>query len=221
MLARNQLLHRSALCEGLDEQTVKVLMGLIEFRVFAANERIVAEGEEARHIFYVASGIVRLTRTGTSGREVDICICEPGDVFADYLLPGGRRYALGARATDFVEVAAIDLFRLRALAEQCPGIARNLMRIASRHLLEAFDCIAADRSQTAPQRVANYFLGHCPPLAAEATFRLPYRKRILAGKLGLAPEALSRAFSALAAAGVRVSGRMVRIESVERLRAVC
>lgn len=221
MLAKNQLLQRSALCEGLDEQTVKSLTGLAEFRTFAPNERIVAEGEGARHIFYVVAGIVRLTRASSSGRETDVCICESGDVFADYLLPGGRTYALGARATDFVEVAAIDLFRLRVLSEQQPAIGRNMMQIASRHLLEAFDCIAGDRLQTAPQRVANYFIRHCPASSAQATFRLPYRKRILAGKLGLAPEALSRAFAALAGAGVQVSGRTVRIESVERLRAAC
>jgi CRP-like cAMP-binding protein len=221
MLAKNQMLEKSPLCEGLDEQTVKSLMGLVEFRAYEPNDRIVFEGEDACHIFYVATGIVRLTRAGSSGREADIAICEAGDLFADYLLSGGHSYALGAWATDFVEVGAIDLFQLRVLAEQHPGIERNMMRIASRHLLEAFDCIAGDRSQTAPQRVANYFLRHCPASAAQATFRLPYRKRILAGKLGLAPEALSRAFSTLAGAGVRVSGSIVRIESVERLRAAC
>jgi CRP-like cAMP-binding protein len=205
----------------LDEQTIKSLMDLAEVQAFAANEPIVSEGADARHIFYVVTGIVRLTRAGSSGRETDVCICEPGDVFADYLLPEGRSYVLGARATDFVEVAAIDLFGLRVLAEHNPALERNMMRIASRHLLEAFDCIAGDRSQTGTQRVANYFLRHCPASATQATFRLPYRKRILAGKLGLAPEALSRTFSALSAAGVRVSGRTVRIESVDLLRLAC
>ena len=97
----------------------------------------------------------------------------------------------------------------------------NLMRIAPRHLVEAFECIAGDRSQTAAQRVANYFLRHCPGSATQAAFRLPYRKRILAGKLGLAPEALSRAFSALSDIGVVVAAKNVRIDNVEMLRTIC
>ncbi|MBB5576558.1 MULTISPECIES: Crp/Fnr family transcriptional regulator [Rhizobium] len=221
MLAKIQLLQRSPLCEGLNEHTVTNLLSLVEFRRFGPNECIVSEGEDALHVFFVVTGIVRLTRGRASGRETDVGICEPGDVFSEYLVPGGRSHALTAWAADSAEVAAIDLLQLRILAAEHPGVLLNLMRIASRHLVEAFECIAGDRSQTAAQRVANYFLRHCPRSATQASFRLPYRKRILAGKLGLAPEALSRAFSALSDVGVVVAGKTVRIDNVEMLRTIC
>jgi len=97
------------------------------------------------------------------------------------------------------------------------------MRIMVRHLLGAMDCIAGDRLLTAAQRVANYLMSRCPASAttSRVTFRLPYRKRILAGKLGLAPEALSRAFAALAASGVEVRGKVVLVDSVDQLREAC
>jgi len=72
----------------------------------------------------------------------------------------------------------------------------------------------------AAQSVANFLLRQCPDAALQATFRLPYKKQILAGKLRLGPEAPSRAFAALAQCGVDVKGRTVRIENVVQLREV-
>jgi len=49
---------------------------------------------------------------------------------------------------------------------------------------------------------------------------LPFQKSLLAGKLGLAPEALSRAFSALKKAGVTVRGRIVQVNDVAALKQI-
>ena len=48
-------------------------------------------------------------------------------------------------------------------------------------------------------------------------FKLPFQKSLLAGKLGLAPEALSRAFAMLKKTGVSIRGRMVHITDAEAL----
>jgi CRP/FNR family transcriptional regulator, dissimilatory nitrate respiration regulator len=47
--------------------------------------------------------------------------------------------------------------------------------------------------------------------------RLPFQKSLLAGKLGLAPEALSRAFSTLRDNGVIVRGRLIHVENTGAL----
>jgi CRP-like cAMP-binding protein len=74
--------------------------------------------------------------------------------------------------------------------------------------------------QTAPQRDAHYLLTHCVEEGSIACLRLPFQKSLLARKLGLAPEALSRAFSTLRQAGVTVRGRAIAIRDVNALRAV-
>ena len=47
---------------------------------------------------------------------------------------------------------------------------------------------------------------------------LPYDKAVLAGALGMAPEALSRAFPALRAQGVEVRGREILVSDPDALR---
>lgn len=222
MLANNELLLRLEIFEGLDTKDSNNILKLVEMRSFAPNEEIVGEGQTGSHLFCVLTGLVRLTKKESSGREVDVWVCEPGDAFGEYLVPQeDGAYEHGAKAAEFTEIAMVDLSGLRALANTRQVIQRNIMRIMARHLLGALNCIAGDRLHTAAQRVANYFLSRCPAAASQVTFRLPYQKRVLAGKLGLAPEALSRAFAALSEVGVDVRGRTVRIESMVMLRQAC
>lgn len=221
MLAKNPVLQRSDLFAGLDQATMEQFAASASFRTFAPDERIIAEGQQASFVYCVTNGFVRLSKSESTGREADICVCEPGDTFGEYLLSGGDSYAYSARSADGAEVALFELADLQAFADRHPIIHRNVMRIMARHLLGAMDCIAGDRLHTAAQRVANYLVSRCPTSASRVTFRLPYRKRILAGKLGLAPEALSRAFAALAPSGVEVRGKVVLVDSVDLLREAC
>ncbi|AHF87999.1 Crp/Fnr family transcriptional regulator [Rhizobium leguminosarum] len=223
MLAKNSVLLQSELFAGLDQATAEQFTATAELRTFAADEKIIAEGQQASFVYCVMNGFVRLSKSESAGREADICVCEPGDTFGEYLLVGGDSYAYSARSADGAEVALFAVTDLQAFAAQYPVVHRNVMRIMVRHLLGAMDCIAGDRLLTAAQRVASYLISRCSAstTTTRITFRIPYRKRILAGKLGLAPEALSRAFAALAASGVKVRGKAVLIDSVDLLRKAC
>ena len=139
-------------------------------------EEILAEGEPGIHVVYVASAVVRLTRTESSGRDSDIRVCEPGDFIAEYLIALGGNYAHGACAGASSELVHFKAAALRALADKCPQLQRNLLTISARHLLEAFDGIAGDRLHTAAHRVAIFLLRQCPEATFQATFHLPYKK---------------------------------------------
>ncbi len=221
MLFNNERLLQSDLFGELSEDTVMRLTVLARRRTYVAGEEIFAEGDPGIHALYVASGVVRLTRRESSGEEADVCVCEPGDFIGEYVIALGGNYAHGACAGALSELMLFEAAALRTLAEKCPQFQRNLLKISARHLLEAFDGMAGDRLHTAAQRVANFLLRQCPEAALQATFHLPYKKQILAGKLGLGPEALSRAFAALTRCGVDVKGRTVLIENVALLRQAC
>lgn len=187
MLAKNSVPLQPDLFAGLDQATVEQFTATAELRTLAADEKIIAEGEQASFVYCVMNGFVRLSKSESAGREADICVCEPGDNFGEYLLSGGGSYAYSARSADGAEVALFALADLQTFADQNPVVHRNVMRIMVRHLLGAMDCIAGDRLLTGSQRWQTYLMSRCPALAttSQVTFRLPYRKRILAGKLGL------------------------------------
>ena len=220
MPIETSLLARSKLFEGLDLASAERLAEHGELMRFEPRDIITREGAEATAIFCVLQGYVRLCKANADGRAIDIRICEPGDSFAECLVAGGFTYAYSAHAAGAVMVARFDLAEVKALAHMDRDISGALMRLMAGHLLDLMECIASDRLDTALQRVTNYLLSHCMLDQQHATIHLPFQKNLLAGKLGLTPEALSRAFATLKSAGVAVQGRTVRIGDIAALRRV-
>lgn len=63
-------------------------------------------------------------------------------------------------------------------------------------------------------------LALAPGQTGAATVTLPSGRRLIAGRLGITPQSLSRAFAALRPLGVSGDGRQVSIADLERLRDV-
>ncbi|MFS8115093.1 Crp/Fnr family transcriptional regulator [Rhizobium jaguaris] len=213
-------LARSKLFAGLGKSAAERLYEKCEILQFKAGEFILREAEEAKAFFSVVDGYVRLLKMDEFGTQTDLTVCEPNDIFAECMLAGGKLYGYSAQAAGDAVVARFDLEDVRRLADADRTIERAVMQLMAEHFLSAMDCIAGDRSQTASQRLANYLLSRCTLQATSQIIELPFQKRLLAGKLGLAPEALSRAFATLRCAGVSVHGKTIRIDDVTALRRV-
>ncbi|OWK25347.1 Crp/Fnr family transcriptional regulator [Rhizobium yanglingense] len=221
MLAVNPALLNSDLFRGLEEDALEAFLSVAQLRTVAPLQQIVAEGDDAKSMFCVIHGYVRLIKTDRAGHQADIYLCEPGDTFGECLLSAGKTYACGACATDHTAIAEFDLGSLAALLDRFRPIEKNITRAMARNFQAAIECIAADRLNTAVQRVANYLLDRCLHNTTSAVIRLPYPKRVLAGKLGLAPGGLSRAFASLSTFGIAVRGRHIHIADADLLRTAC
>lgn len=178
---------------------------------------LVREQERIDAVFFVLSGLVRLYRLGKDGREADVAVVQRGDMFGVNAMFLNYRATANAQAAEPSIVARFQSRRLRQLAAEETDVAQALLEVVCHHGKMTEDCLADDRLLTAPQRVANYILSHCPNDSETFSFRLPFQKNVLAGKLGLAPEALSRAFSMLRQSGVIVKGRVIEIRDRQAL----
>lgn len=212
------ILSHSTLFVGLGTTAARRLLDTASVASHETRDLLFHEGDEAESFYCVLSGYVRLYRLGKDGREADIGLYGPGEIFGECSMFINHTYRMNAQTADPATLARFDLQKVRHLAEKEPEVAMALMNIMALHLQQARDNVANDRLQTAPQRVANYILENCPDDQEKASFRIPFQKSFLAGKLGLAPEALSRAFSLLKSSGVSVRGRMIEINDVEALR---
>jgi CRP/FNR family transcriptional regulator, dissimilatory nitrate respiration regulator len=204
---------------GMSQPALRKLLATAEVRRLDAKEVLFSEGQAAEHFFCVVSGHLRAYRTDRDGRSADVMLFGPGDCFGHCMLFNGAKQQFDVQAAERVTIVAFSLDHIRKLIGEEPDVARAVIRSLSTNLLNATDCIANDRLQTAPQRVAHYILTHCrkDDAGKSATMRLPFQKSLLAGKLGLAPEALSRAFSTLKDNGVIVRGRLIHVENTGAL----
>ncbi len=216
---RETLLNASLLSQ-LGAESVTAMMELVVIGSLPARQILFREGEAADALHCVLSGYVRAYRLDPDGREADVALYTAGDVIGVSAVFKGERYAASAQAAETATIARFDLRRVRELAGRHADLSLALASALARQLVDACTCIANDRLHTAPQRVALYLLSQCPAVEGPVEFRLPFQKSLLAGKLGLAPEALSRAFSSLRDHGVVVRGRLVQIADPETLRRV-
>ena len=75
--------------------------------------------------------------------------------------------------------------------------------------------------RTSTQRLGCYLLALAEENGADGFVELPHDKRLIAARLGMTPESLSRAFSSLRAMGVEVRGHRIRLTDVTKLRQYC
>ena len=213
------VLSRSRLLAPLELRLQKRILDCAIVTAHPNREVIVEMDSQPAQFFVVLNGHVRLYRIEKDGREADIAVYGPGDVFAECAMFLDGCYPFQVQAAEATTLARFDGEKISPMVVEEPALALSLMRIMAFHAMDARLNVANDRLHTAPQRVAKYLLelwhAHGGPGNA---FKLPFQKSLLAGKLGLAPEALSRAFSMLRNAGVSIRGRMVQITDAEALK---
>ncbi|WEX79345.1 Crp/Fnr family transcriptional regulator (plasmid) [Sinorhizobium numidicum] len=205
----------------LPGSSVEAILEGATLSTFGKQDVLFHQGDDIADVFFVLSGLVRLCRLGKDGRQADVAVLARGEMFGENAMFLGQRATTSAVAAEASIVVRVDSRKLRQLAAADPGMAQAMIEHLCYRGKMTEDLLAEDRLLTAPQRVANYVLSHCPKDTASFSFRLPFQKRVLAGMLGIAPEGLSRTFSRLRESGVMVKGRMIEIHdrrALERFR---
>ena len=213
---------RSALLADLEPRVQRRVLETASLRTCHAREVIITAESMPRSFFVVLGGHVRLYRMDGKGREADVAVYGPGDVFGECAMFLDGCFPFQVQAAEATMLAAFDIPTIVATMKEEPSLLLAVGRIMARHSMDARLSVANDRLNTAPQRVAKYLLELWRAQGGPVNhFRLPFQKSLLAGKLGLAPEALSRAFAMLQNTGVSISGRMVQITDAEALENFC
>ena len=138
-------------------------------------------------------GWVKLYRITLSGEETVIHILTKGDSFAEAVAFTGSRYPATAEAVSDARVVRIPADHVVRCIRESPDIALAIVASTSQHL--------------------HHLVQQGPCVIA-----LPYDKVLIAARLGLKPESLSRAFGKLRSVGVAVHASHVAVSDVTRLR---
>ncbi|MEQ1519230.1 MAG: helix-turn-helix domain-containing protein, partial [Usitatibacteraceae bacterium] len=99
-----------------------------------------------------------------------------------------------------------------------PEIAMAILSSTFRHLHSLVAQVEQLKAHTGAQRVAEFLLDLCECGSGSCTIILPYDKTLIAGRLGMQPQSLSRAFNRLEEYGVAISHNMAAIDDIDRLR---
>ncbi len=84
-------------------------------RTCAAGQTLFLEGDPSQTVYQVVSGIVKLTRVSSSGREVIVGLACPGDFIDVVAILDGETHGVGASALVGTDVELLCVARERAL----------------------------------------------------------------------------------------------------------
>jgi CRP-like cAMP-binding protein len=184
-----------------------------------AGEILFSQGGRADCFFYLVAGQLKLYRLSTDGQEKIIEVIEAGTTFAETrVFLENPRYHLSCAALTESEVVGIDSRNFRSVLHESPETGLLLLRELSQRLDGLIDQIDQLTLQNATARVAGYLLSGLPRGASQYLLRVP--KGVLASRVSVRPETLSRILRQLNHAGIAsVDSRgRVFVRDLERLR---
>lgn len=193
-------------------------------RQISRNTRIFRAGEPARSLFFLASGLVKLTDISTSGDEIIVELYRPGDIFGELCFRGGVQES-GATAVEPSEIREIPASLLIEQIRTRPDALMELLGELSGRLATAHSEVQALLSQTVLVRLGKKLLD----LVAESKtisdwLDLPhdFGHEELAQMLSVRRETVTRAMANLKELGlVSTAGRgRLRVQPAEMRRFV-
>ncbi|CAA6606292.1 Transcriptional regulator, Crp/Fnr family [Rhodospirillaceae bacterium LM-1] len=207
-----------ALFEGLAPKDLDWLAELGETRSYAKGETIFDQGDEARHLYVVEQGRVKIFTTSVNGAQNVLGLFGPGTHVAIVSLYGFDTYPASCEALEETRLLALPAQLLAKRLSEQPAIAMAMLKRAGKRLELLLDSYLDLKALSPLERLARHLLDLADAERGPARILLPYPRTVLAAAIGIAPENLSRAFARLAAIGVHSEGSIIVIEELSRLK---
>lgn len=217
----DRVARRSTLLASMPPAAADTLLAAASCTRYGRGETLFLQGEKATAIHIVIDGWVKLYRISPNGSEAVVGVFTRGESFAEAVALRDQPYPVTAEAVSECTVMHVPASAVTALIRSDPEVAINLLAATFLHLRSLVGQIEQMKAQTGAQRVAEFLLDLSPCAEGSCVVNLPYDKVLIAGRLGMKPESLSRAFSKLRSIGVVIDRHHAAIENVGRLRDYC
>lgn len=158
-------------------------------RQFARGERIYTAGEQAKALYVIHSGRVKISRLSPTGREQVIRVLGSGDFMGDLSLFSPLPMPDSSEALEASIMCMIEGARLKELMAKYPAIALKVLEELSRRLEMAENLIEDINLHSADRRLAQSLLRLAD---ARGEVHLNMTKGDFASQIGMTQETLSR-----------------------------
>lgn len=219
------LMRGLPLFEGVGDETLEALTYGALHQWFPRETRLFAEGEMPDFLHVLVEGTAMLAGCDEAGQETVIDIVRPGDCFVPAAVLADRPYLMSGRTLESSRILMLAAPVLRAQVARDHALALRMMSTLVGQCRGLVREVKNLKLRSTTQRLAAFILSQVDSSMDDAedgvTVELPVSKRVLASRLGMTPEQLSRTFTKLSPDQLHVTGNTVRVRSVERLRRHC
>lgn len=174
---------------------------------------LIQESDRADFLHILVEGAVEMFAS-TAGRETTLDFVRPVGIFILAAVLSDQVYLQSARTLEKSRVLMIPAERVRQAMMSDPAFMKAIVTELAGAYRGVIRDLKDQKLRTGVERLANWLLRSEREQGGRGRVEIRFEKRMLASRLGMTPENLSRALAALRAQGVEVSGS--RIELIDR-----
>lgn len=206
---------------GLDQEDFDKIVANMSPKSIDKGEVLFHRGDPASNFYFLDTGLVELNLISATGEKKVLEVVEPGRTFAEAVaFMRERKYPVTAEAIEGSELCQIPTSVYVDLIYKNPDACMRLLSDVCRHLHARVREIENLTVQNARSRLASYLLDHVVETNDdEATVRLELPRHVIASRLSIKPETLSRLLRHMVDEGVlTIEDRVIFVHSLARLR---
>lgn len=215
-----QVLAQVPLFSGLAVDGLRALLADAWVQPFARNTVLFLQEDPASRFYVILDGWVKLFRATEEGDESVIAVFGRGDSFAEAAIFDAGVYPVGAAVVDDSRLLVVPAKQFVQQLTEHGDYVLPILAAMSRHLRRLVIQVEQLTLKSSTERVAGFLVKLCPENADAATVRLPLDKALIAGRLGMQPETLSRSLAKLRKFGVESRGAEICIPDIAALKQV-
>ena len=215
-------LRRCMLFSRLEDAQFEKILRHTRSISLAENGILFEQQQPANEIFLLSSGQMKLALVSPGGHEKVVDLISPGISFAEAVMfSGSHVYPVTATALIRSEVWGIDAGTYEGILRQSTDACFAVMEQISRRLHWQIAELDRLTLHNAAFRLIAYLLDQVPSTHLHsAQIQLDVPKHVLASRLSITPETLSRTFSRLNKDGyIDITENSIQIHDIERLMA--
>lgn len=211
------VIRKSMIFSSLNDDALASLVLDGSITNHARGEVLFMQGDPASAFFVVIEGWVKVYRMTAAGEEAIVGIFTRGQNFAEAAAFTAGHYPASGETVSETRILKIPARRLFERISKNPEIGLAMLASTSQHLHALVRQIEQLKAHTGAQRVAEFLVSMTSQRSGACKIALPYDKALLAGKLGMKPESLSRAFQRLKSVGIVIDRDEARIRDIALL----
>jgi CRP/FNR family transcriptional regulator, cyclic AMP receptor protein len=152
------IIARNSLFRALPEQTIAQITALASRRSYKADSVVFMRGDPGDALYGVVTGRVRISASGSGGKEVFLNIMEPGDAFGEIALLDGQPRTAAATTLAPTELMIIRREDFQQLVKREPQLAVHLIELLCKRVRWTSEQMEDSSLLTVPARLAKRLL---------------------------------------------------------------
>ncbi|PHS29789.1 MAG: transcriptional regulator [Methylophaga sp.] len=214
-------MRQCVLLQPLDTEDFDKISQTFHATQLPDNSTLFEQGDMLTYIYFLVSGGVKIQRLAPNGDDKVLEIIRPGQTFAEAVLfLGGSRYPVSAVTLSSSTVVGINAKAYLKMLNTSNSLCINLLGKLSQRLHWMVNEMDRLTLHNATFRLVDYLLSHIPADSndrADVTLVAP--KHVVASRLSIKPETLSRTLKELSKQGlISLEGSEIELLDIEKLR---